>query len=135
MAKTASRNEFDKIHIVSQRLQSILERDGLRHRFLGAEDYLVRAVIEALGLSEIFYDAGFVADDESIYKVFLITLHVGSRQIVCIVSSQYDGDASAMAVTYCGQHYNDETPHVDKVELSPANCATRGVLYAVERNT
>ena len=134
MAKTASRNEFDKLRIVEQRLQLILERDGLRNQFLGSENYLVRSVIEALGLSEIFYDAGFVANNEATYKVFLVTLSVGFRKIVCIVASQYDGDASAMAITYCGQHYNDETPHVDKVELSSANCATRCVLYAIERD-
>lgn len=50
-------NEFRKLILYRQRLIAILERDGKIEQFRGSTDYMLRSVIEALGLSDIFYDA------------------------------------------------------------------------------
>lgn len=50
-------NEFSKLLFYRQRLIAILERDGTLDQFRGSTDYLLRSVIEALELQNIFYDA------------------------------------------------------------------------------
>ncbi|HMR01749.1 MAG TPA: hypothetical protein PKA43_00095 [Candidatus Competibacter phosphatis] len=50
-------NEFRKLQLYRERLIAILERDGTIEQFRGSTDYMLRSVIEALGLSDIFYDA------------------------------------------------------------------------------
>lgn len=58
-----NQNEFRKLLFYRQRLVAILERDGTFEEFRGSTDYLLRSVIEALGLTELFYDVA-AGDDE-----------------------------------------------------------------------
>ena len=51
-----TRNEAIKLRVYAERLRGILERDGTIKQFEGSTDYLMRSAIEALGLSELFYD-------------------------------------------------------------------------------
>lgn len=50
-------NEFNKLVFYRQRLNAILKRDGTFDQFKGSIDYLLRSVIEALEMQNIFYDA------------------------------------------------------------------------------
>lgn len=55
--RNLTQNEFDKLQVYSRRLIAILERDGTINDFRGSTDYLLRSVIEALGIQRLFYDA------------------------------------------------------------------------------
>lgn len=51
-----TKSDFEKIQIIYQRLHLIWERDGVADQFRGSGHYLIRSVIEAMNLSELFYE-------------------------------------------------------------------------------
>lgn len=51
-----TKSDFDKIQRIYQRLYLIWERDGVADEFRGSGHYLIRSVIEAMQLSELFYE-------------------------------------------------------------------------------
>lgn len=51
-----TRSDFDKLQDYSKRLRAIFERDGLSDKYIGETDYILRSAIEALGMTELFYE-------------------------------------------------------------------------------
>jgi hypothetical protein len=52
----ATKRDSKKLKRVADRLREITARDGTGRQFDGAYDYTVRAVIEALGIGDLFYE-------------------------------------------------------------------------------
>lgn len=52
----ASRSDQRKLERIAERLRAIVKRDGHERTFEGVHDYMIRAVIEAMELGDLFYE-------------------------------------------------------------------------------
>ena len=59
----ASRSDQRKLERIAERLRAIVKRDGTERTFEGVHDYVIRAVIEAMELGDLFYEFDFRGDE------------------------------------------------------------------------